>query len=151
MNTFKNKTPNAQKGFTLIELVVVIAIAMSLIYWVMGNLVAPAQGKEKVGIASFDVSAIVNGSTDWVQGRAGGYTGISISLLTDDIYISESYSTGVGANPWQGNYTVTAGATPYTLVVAVTGMPESACARLAAKSAQAICAGTTTTYTISAT
>jgi type II secretory pathway pseudopilin PulG len=150
MNSIRSN--KKQSGFTLIELGVVFAILAGLGYWVMNDIIAPGQGKQRVSSAGTDVSTIVGGSIDFASGKDTGFTGLTMTKLTADAYINPDFGTGSGENPWGGNYTAAPlGSDPYTLVITVTSVPTAACNRMAAKSPQAICASNVVTFTIAST
>jgi len=154
MKLFKKRNnPNNQKGFTLMELAVVVAVIGGLGTWALVDIIAPFNGKENVSIAGRDVATLVSASQDWSEGKVG-YTGINVTKLTDEGRIDTRFSTGTSVNPWGGDYTVASKASSgldlYTLLVGVTGVPTDSCTRLADKSPQAKCSSGTVTYTIQA-
>lgn len=152
MKTMKTMNTRKQKGFTLMEIGISLIAIMVLTGLLFETVITPFMGKQRVNETSTEVTSIIAGSMDWVVGREDGFDGMTVTVLSDDNYIADSFATGVGETPWGGNYTAgPAAADDFILEVTVTALPAEACNRLADKSPQAVCAGTTVTYTIPVT
>lgn len=118
------KIVNKQKGFTLIELsiVLVLIVGLTITFWPQ---LAQMFGIGDAAKARAQISEIQNGAYLFKQ-RNNVFTGISMSVLDDQGYVSDRMADGTARNPWGGNYTIAvdgADATRYT--VTATGVQNS--------------------------
>tara|TARA_R110002033_G_scaffold135713_4_gene175337 strand:+ start:28340 stop:28807 length:468 start_codon:yes stop_codon:yes gene_type:complete len=123
---FEKKMSKLQKGFTLVELVVSLAV--------LGILMAvAATAYNDTGLAESnrlqsDVDKISKQAVKYASG--GTFTGISMALLCADEYLNVDVcgtaGDGTGANPWAGNYTISVATTsPNRFSVKATAVPTN--------------------------
>ena len=115
------KILNSNKGFTLIELAIVMAIIVVLVGIVivgMGSL-----STSRVTRATSDFQSIRSAGIQWMSRNGqSNYTGITTAALAP--YLTITMASG---NPWGGSYTAAANATDSTkLDVSGTGLGSSA-------------------------
>jgi competence protein ComGC len=96
---FKN-----QKGFTLIEIMIVLMLIVGLSITLWPQL-EQAMGAGDAAKARTQISEIQNGAMLFKQ-RNNIFTGITMETLLSQGYVSNRMGTGVGRNPWGGNYTI---------------------------------------------
>ncbi|MDC9514462.1 prepilin-type N-terminal cleavage/methylation domain-containing protein [Pseudoalteromonas sp. CST5] len=113
-----------QKGFTLIELsiVLVLIVGLTITFWPQ---LAQMFGIGDAAKTRAQISEIQNGASLYKQ-RNNVFTGISMTVLDDQGYVSDRMADGTARNPWGGNYTIAvdaADATRYT--VTATGVQNA--------------------------
>ena len=91
-----------QKGFTLVELLVAIAIGAVFSLWAY-NSISAATGKGNVGRAADVVTTVAAAAVEWRSLRPN-FTGVSMTVLANMDLIPDSLGVGTGTNPWGGNY-----------------------------------------------
>lgn len=139
-----------QKGFTLMEfgVVMVLIIGMMVIFWPQ---ITQMMGMGDASKLRTQVTEIQNGARQYKQ-RNNVMTGISMTVLNSQGYVSSRMADGAGKNPWGGNYTVAAGSNATQFVVTATGVlnPQigaQLAADYATSSVAAAFSGTTLTLT----
>lgn len=137
MQISKNKTPclsrlNRSKGFSMIELVVVLVIVAGLLF-VLWPKIEQVMGMGDSGKLNTQVGEIQQGAMMYKQ-RQNVYTGISMTVLDAQGFVSDRMGDGTAINPWGGNYTVAAdGSDPTKYIITATGIQDAkAGARIAA-------------------
>lgn len=118
------KMMKKQKGFTLIELsiVLVLIVGLTITFWPQ---LAQMFGIGDAAKTRAQISEIQNGASLYKQ-RNNVFTGISMTVLDDQGYVSDRMADGTARNPWGGNYTIAvdaADATRYT--VTATGVQNA--------------------------
>lgn len=138
-------------GFTLIELMIVLILIVGL------TIALWPQITQMLGIGDSaktraQISEIQNGAMLYKQ-RNNVFTGVSMTVLNSQGYISDRMGDGTARNPWGGNYTIVAdAANPTRYTVSATGVQNASIgAQLAADYATsavgATFSGTTLTVT----
>ena len=139
-----------KKGFTLIEVGVVLAIAAFLVIFVLVEVIDPNNAKTKVGKAVFEAGQISLGATDWGTSRITKYLGVDMQTLSDGEFISSEFVDGVGRNPWGGDYIAsTPSGDIATFILRLTNVPDGACRKVMQKSQQASCSSNELIFTFS--
>ena len=116
----------SQKGFSLIEIMAVLAIAAFLVLGVMWSKRIVDDSLNNNQFTS-DIATLVTQARSW-RGLDPTYTGISVTALTGMGLLPTSWGAGSGVNPAGGNYTLAANATNATRVdLTATGMSQEAC------------------------
>lgn len=113
-----------QKGFTLIELsiVLVLIVGLTITFWPQ---LAQMFGIGDAAKARAQISEIQNGAALYKQ-RNNVFTGVSMTVLDSQGYVSDRMADGTARNPWGGNYTIAVAsgdATRYT--VTATGVQNA--------------------------
>jgi type II secretory pathway pseudopilin PulG len=146
----KVRSLGKQKGFQLVETMVVLVIVIGLLlaFWPQ---MQQAFGFGDAAKLRTQVSEIQQGANLYKQ-RNNVYTGVSMAVLEAQGYVSDRMGTGVGRNPWGGNYTVAAGANATQVVITATGITDAQlgaqmAADYATSAVAAAFAGTTLTLT----
>ncbi|MCS6271904.1 prepilin-type N-terminal cleavage/methylation domain-containing protein [Shewanella baltica] len=112
------------KGFTLIELsiVLVLIVGLTITFWPQ---ISQMMGVGDAAKVRAQISEIQNGAMLYKQ-RNNVFTGMTMTILDNQGYVSDRMADGASRNPWGGNYTVTANATdPTQYVVTVTGVKNA--------------------------
>lgn len=118
------KVMKKQKGFTLIELSIVLILIVGLTITMWPQL-SQMFGVGDAAKTRTQISEIQNGAVLYKQ-RNNVFTGISMTVLDNQGYVSDRMGDGTARNPWGGNYTVAvdaADATRYT--VTATGVQNA--------------------------
>jgi len=110
------KMMKREKGFTLIELMIVLVLIVGL------TITLWPQITQMLGIGDAakmraQISEIQNGANLYKQ-RNNVFTGVSMTVLDTQGYVSDRMADGTARNPWGGNYTIAvdaADATRYTI------------------------------------
>ena len=123
---------HTQAGFTFTE----IALGLSLFVLVSVSGFAAFQAlsdRNKVNDTIKEVGAIFSAAEDWKAGKPN-YTGIDMATLDTQGLVPNAIGTGVGTNPWGGNYTVApkTGDTAHVTITA-TNVDPKPCANIADK------------------
>ncbi|MFT6905822.1 MAG: type II secretory pathway pseudopilin PulG [Oleiphilaceae bacterium] len=95
-----------KNGFTFVEVGIAVAIGLTIILGVASGVRTFLQ-KTDVNDAVRDIQIILQSSADFRSTRPS-YTGVSMAVLNAQRLLPDAIGSGVGANPWGGNYTVTA-------------------------------------------
>ncbi len=112
---------NKQKGFTLIELGIVLVVIVGLTITLWPQL-QQLYGLGDAAKLRTQVMEIQNGAQLFKQ-RNNVFTGVSMTVLDNQGYISDRMGDGSSRNPWGGNYSIVADATdPTRYVVTATGV-----------------------------
>lgn len=110
-----------QKGFTLIELMIVLIIIVGLTITLWPQ-IEQGMGIGDAAKARAQISEIQNGAGLFKQ-RNNVFTGVSMTVLDSQGYVSDRMADGTARNPWGGNYSIAADATDATrYTVTVTGI-----------------------------
>ncbi|NQY36327.1 MAG: prepilin-type N-terminal cleavage/methylation domain-containing protein [Alteromonadaceae bacterium] len=112
------------KGFTLIELMIALMIIVGLTITLWPQ-IEQAMGIGDAAKARVQISEIQNGAGLFKQ-RNNVFTGVSMSVLDAQGYVSDRMADGTARNPWGGNYAisvVTEDTTQY--MVTVSGIKNS--------------------------
>lgn len=125
------KPNNNQKGFTLIEVFVVLAIIFIGITIVAGN-TQPAMADSKENQYSTAISIIISKARSKAQGESDGYASLTIQEMVDEEYLPLSFGDGSGTNPDGGDWDLSQ-STVNQLIVRATGAQQSVCERVAKK------------------
>ena len=118
------KSMKKNKGFTLIELsiVLVLIVGLTITFW--------PQLEQMFGVgdaakARAQISEIQSGASLFKQ-RNNVFTGITMTVLDNQGYVSDRMADGAERNPWGGNYTVASDAADATrYVVTATGVSNA--------------------------
>lgn len=113
--------PKKQQGFTLIEIVIAIAVAAIL----LGGFIAYGSSTKDSARATKTVDVIrqiSTAATTWGQSKSS-YGSVSLSALQTGGYLA----TNVSANPYGGAFTVSGSGTTVTITSA--GMTTNGCAQ----------------------
>ncbi len=140
-----------QQGFTLIELsiVLVLIVGLTLTFWPQ---ITQMLGIGDAAKVRAQVSEIQNGAMLYKQ-RNNVFTGISMTVLDNQGYVSDRMADGSARNPWGGNYAVAADAadaTRYTVTATGVQNPDIGAQLAADYATSAVTAdfnGTTLTIT----
>ena len=112
------KIMKMQKGFTIIELSIVLTLIVGLTITMWPQL-SQMFGIGDAAKVRTQVSEIQNGASLYKQ-RNNVFTGITMTVLDDQGYVSDRMADGTARNPWGGNYSISvdaADATRYTVTV----------------------------------
>jgi len=115
-------TGSRQRGFTLIE----IGVVLGIIGFILVSALVAANSVDnarKVTQAVHDVANIRAGVVRWKAGRSN-YSGLTLKALQDRGYLPGNISTGVGENPWGGNYTLATSAGNSSYIISLTSMED---------------------------
>lgn len=123
----QQKTRRHQGGFTMVELLIVLAIMAVLILGVM-TVRNETRYSSQVKTLQDNVSEITSGVQRWQKARPN-LTGVSMeelcetgrTLLTPAV--CGTADNGSSANPFGGDYTVTANTNPSQFDLAISGLP----------------------------
>lgn len=148
------RSMNGAKGFTLIEfmIVLVLIIGLTITFWPQITQVLGIGDAAKVRA---QVTEIQNGASLFKQ-RNNVMTGVSMTVLDNQGFISDRMGDGANRNPWGGNYSISVDATDATrFVVTVSGVQNSdigsqLAADYATAAVSATFTGTTLTITLQA-
>jgi len=116
-------------GFTLIELVLVISIVAVIIMAV--GLTSGVRENAKVHSASESVKALRTAAESYIAAGNMTYSGITVSGLQSLGYLPASFNA-TGSNPWGGNYAVAPNTDTGKVDISLSGVGNSAAARLSA-------------------
>ncbi|WP_196216260.1 prepilin-type N-terminal cleavage/methylation domain-containing protein [Vibrio cholerae] len=123
--TFNTGYPKKAKGFTLIEVLFVLALFFAFIVWV-GKKSDWVTDTYRIVMMKGDVMDISTAVTEWGQGKSN-LSGLSMAAITN--LLPDSIGNGQGTNPWGGNYEVSAGSSPFQYVIRVRNVPPKGGAR----------------------
>lgn len=113
-----------QKGFTLIELsiVLVLIVGLTITFWPQ---LAQMFGIGDAAKARAQISEIQNGAALYKQ-RNNVFTGVSMTVLDSQGYVSDRMADGTARNPWGGNYTIAVASGDATrYIVTATGVQNA--------------------------
>ena len=124
-----------QRGFTLIELAVVVAIIVAAAAGIIARRNAVEQ-TAKIQTESGNLTAIIGKINSTFAGRTN-YSGVSTSLLLAQGAFPTSMVDGSNVvNLWQGLVTVNAGAGNTSIDITYNDVPTSACIELVANTSR---------------
>jgi prepilin-type N-terminal cleavage/methylation domain-containing protein len=126
IETMAPQGPQPQKGFSLIEIMAVLAIAALL---VIGVLWSKQIVDDSLNSNQFtaDIATLATQARAY-RGLAPTYTGISVTALTGMGLLPTSWGAGSGVNPAGGDYTLAVNTSDSTRVdLTATGMSQVAC------------------------
>jgi prepilin-type N-terminal cleavage/methylation domain-containing protein len=101
-----------QKGFTLIEVIIVIVIIGILSVAAMGNS-DNAQSTGEIAAAKSQVETLMRGAKSYA-GYNGDLTGISMTELSSMGKVPEDWGDGTGILPWNGDMAISVDSTDET-------------------------------------
>ena len=113
-----------QKGFTLIELsiVLVLIVGLTITFWPQ---LAQMFGIGDAAKARAQISEIQNGAALYKQ-RNNVFTGVSMTVLDSQGYVSDRMADGTARNPWGGDYTIAVASGDATrYIVTATGVQNA--------------------------
>lgn len=116
-----------ERGFTLIELVMVISIAAILIMAV--GLTSGVRENAKVHSAAESVKTLRAAAESYIAAGNMTYAGITIDGLKTSGYLPGGFSAA-GSNPWGGNYAVAVNSDPNKVDISLTSVSDAASTRL---------------------
>lgn len=122
-----------QKGFSIIELTVVLAVAGMLI---VGALVAgnTVMSNMKSNRYVSDISLIVTAARAW-KGMGVSYETLTLGILSDMKRVPDAWGSGTNANPDGGSYSITPGTATEVgqFTIGTTAMEQSTCLNVKAQ------------------
>lgn len=150
MKNLNIKTGSKQKGFTVIEIVAVLAVAIIILGLVVPKLMSGNNALAEQTINDHVIS-LANGAKKW-RGIRPNYTGVTCAALINDDYVDQPWANCNGVNPEGGNYTVAPnGGNPNDLTITATGLTAEVCNRVERNLETSVlasgCAGGTLTVT----
>ena len=116
-----------QRGIGLLELMLSLAI-ISVLLVMATRYYRTTKQNQQVNDAIAQVQAMVAASENWVIGR-NDFTGISLANLI----ASGNLPDGSQFNPWHAQNTVRKASNPNHIIIAMNGLPQSACYNMAEK------------------
>ncbi len=124
-----------QGGFTLVELVVVLAIIVAAIGAIIARQMSASQ-TSKVQSEAGNLQAIVGKVNSTFAGRPNYVGATTAFLLAQGAFPTSMVNGGAVVNTWQGAVTVAAGAGNTTVDITYAGVPTSACIELVANTSR---------------
>jgi prepilin-type N-terminal cleavage/methylation domain-containing protein len=138
-----------QGGFTLVELVVVLAIIVAAIGAIIARQMSASQSS-RVQSEAGNLQAIVGKINSTFAGRTS-YAGATTAFLLAQGAFPTSMVSGTNVvNGWNGNVTVAPGTGNTTVNITYAGVPDSACIEFVANTSKAyntVTVGTTVVKT----
>lgn len=139
MIVFKQSSFKKQKGFSALELGVVIAVMATLIIMAL-RIVETTNSRARISDAVSQAQMIISAVNEWSP-RSGIYSGVDINTLALEgfLVLPRDRNTGelVGTNemnPWEGAITVGVGTHPTTYTITFDGIyPPAEAAQLASR------------------
>lgn len=129
MKTMKS-IPGKQKGFTLVELIVVLVIGAVVIMFATQQINRARSSSAETQLIN-EVSVLRVGANNW-KGTRPNYSGVACDDLVTDEYVEVPWTNCTGVNPQGGNYTVAANSSNSSdLTITATGLGETFCNRVA--------------------
>lgn len=142
---------NKQKGFTLVEVMIAIAVGLTLLIAFLPQIEQAFFASDS---AKFRTHVLeLNKGAAQYKAKKNVMTGASMAEFKKKKFISKKMDDGAGKNPWGGDYTIAVSSTnPTQYVITGTGVQDADVgAELAAEYAESIVAATFSGTTITLT
>ena len=118
-----------KKGFTLIELVMVISIVALLL--MARGLTSGVKENARVHAAAESVNTLRTAAESYIASGNMTYAGITMAGLQTAGYLPTNFNA-TGSNPWGGNYSIVTNSDPNMVDISLTGVNATSASRLSA-------------------